>query len=256
MVSDDMLVTVLRRVSRELAGRRSIRDLDETLSQIVVSAVQTVPHVDAGGMSLAEKGRITSRHPSNDVVTQLDRLQSHLEEGPCITALEEPPADGMIFARDLAGDDARRWPRFAPRAVEAGYRSMLSTQLSAEGGTRAALNLYASAPDVFDAESRQVAGLFGVQAAMLLYGSEQAAFLQRAVDTRDVIGQAKGILMERFTVDDDEAFQMLVRSSQDTNMKLVDVAGWLRGEAAARRARRDADLPEPTPVESSPAESS
>jgi AmiR/NasT family two-component response regulator len=79
-----------------------------------------------------------------------------------------------------------------------------------------------------------------VQAALLLYGSEQAAHLQRAFDSRDVIGQAKGILMERFTVDDPQAFTMLVSSSQDTNMKLVDVARFLTEEAAVRsRARTD-----------------
>jgi AmiR/NasT family two-component response regulator len=72
---------------------------------------------------------------------------------------------------------------------------------------------------------------------MLLYGSEQATHLQRALDSRDAIGQAKGILMERFAVDDHGAFQMLVRSSQDTNMKLVDVALWLREEVAGRKKK-------------------
>ena len=113
---------------------------------------------------------------------------------------------------------------------------MLSTQLANDGAMRAALNLYAEKPRVFDDDARLTAGLFGVQAAMLLYGSQSAANLQRAVDSRDVIGQAKGILMERFSVDCDEAFQMLVRSSQETNVKLVEVARWLGLEAAGRRA--------------------
>jgi AmiR/NasT family two-component response regulator len=69
---------------------------------------------------------------------------------------------------------------------------------------------------------------------MLLHGADHAARLGHALETRDVIGQAKGILMERFTVDDEEAFRLLVTSSQDTNMKLVDVARWLTGEAVAR----------------------
>ena len=73
---------------------------------------------------------------------------------------------------------------------------------------------------------------------MLVYGSENAVQLQRAIDSRDVIGQAKGILMERFGVDDSEAFQMLVKSSQDTNLKLVKVASWLRDDLDRRRRER------------------
>lgn len=235
----DRLVAALRTAARDLAAKRSIRDLHLTLERIVLAAVDTVPHVDSGGVSITEDGQITSRSPSDDVVMTLDALQSRLGEGPCITAIREPRDDGMVLADDLAGDDGLRWPRFAPQAVDAGYRSILSIQLTTDGGMRAALNLYSGGASVFDLEARQIAGLFGVQAAMLLYGSEQAMHLQRAIDNRDSIGQAKGILMERFTVDEEEAFQMLVRSSQDTNMKLVDVSQWLRSEAAERRAQRD-----------------
>jgi hypothetical protein len=239
MASEDTLVIALRRAAGEIAAKRSIRDLHQTLAQIVLSAVQTVPHVDSGGISLTEDGTVTSRSPSSDVITKLDELQSRLYEGPCITAIEEPPEDGMVLADDLAGEDGARWPRFAPQAVDAGFRSILSTQLTTDHGMRAALNLYAVEPRVFDTEARQIAGLFGVQASMLLYGAQAANQLQHAIDSRDIIGQAKGILMERFTVDDGEAFQMLVSSSQDTNMKLVQVAEWLQNEANERRARRD-----------------
>jgi hypothetical protein len=107
---------------------------------------------------------------------------------------------------------------------------MLSTQLATNGSMRAALNLYATEPAVFDLPARVTAGLFAVQASMLLHGSEQAVHLSRAVDSRDVIGQAKGILMERFGVEEAEAFEMLVESSQSTNLKLVDVARWLVAE--------------------------
>jgi GAF domain-containing protein len=240
--SNDQLVAVMRRAARQIVNQRSIRDLDQTLGQIVTAAVQTVPGADAGGISMAEDGRISSRNPSAQSITDLDELQSKLDEGPCITAIKEPPDDGLIIAVDLAGEDEQRWPMFAPHAVECGYRSMLSTQLSVEDGTRAALNLYSRSPGVFDGEAQQLAGLFGLQAAILLYGSQQASQLQRALDSRDVIGRAKGILMERFRLNDDEAFQMLVRSSQDTNLKLVQVAQWLDSEAAERRAQYGPNL--------------
>ncbi len=224
---DDQLVVALRAAARELARRRSIRDLEETLRQIVASAVDTVPGVDAGSISMTEQGRIETRHPTSAEIGKLDGLQSELYEGPCITALENPPESGTVVAQDLAGADAERWPRFAPHVVEAGFRALMSTQLSVEGGVRAALNLYSTTADAFDVNARTLAGLFGVQAAMLIYGSRQASLLQRAVDSRDLIGRAKGILMERFGVGDEAAFQMLVKSSQDTNMKLTAVAQWL-----------------------------
>lgn len=232
--TNEELVTALRRAARDLAGRRSIRDLDQTLSDIVQAAVETVPHVEAGGISITQDGQVESRNPTGEVVAKLDQLQSELNEGPCITAVLEPPEDGIVISQDLGGPDSARWPAFAPQAVEAGYRAIMSTELSSHAGMRAALNLYAAEPDVFDLEARTTAALFGIQAAMLLYGSEQAGHLQTALHSRDLIGQAKGIIMERFRVRDDDAFEMLVRSSQDTNIKLVDVAGWLRDETNDR----------------------
>lgn len=234
---NDQLVASLRRAADQIIARRSIRDLDETLGQIVTAAVRTVAGADAGGISIAENGRIGSRNPSAPSVTDLDGLQSELREGPCITALREAPEDGMVLADDLAGPDAARWPRFAPEAVHRGYRAVLSTRLSSGDDSRTALNLYSRTPGAFTAGARQVAGLFGVQAAILLHGSRYAAQLTRALDSRDLIGRAKGILMERFTLDDDEAFQMLVRSSQETNIKVVEVARWLSSDLAERRAR-------------------
>jgi hypothetical protein len=240
----DRLVVALRTAARELAGRRSIRDLEQTLQQIVASAVATIPAVDAGSISVTEHGRIETRHPTSALIRELDEKQSELHEGPCIEALEDPGEDGTVLARDFAGADARRWPRFAPAAVGAGYRTLLSTQLDVDGGVRAALNLYSATPDAFDEETRMLAGLFGIEAGVLLYGAHTASHLQRALASRDLIGQAKGVLRERFGVDDDGAFQMLVKASQDTNTKLTAVARWLLDElarASARAADRAAD---------------
>lgn len=227
---DDRLVIAMRHAARALTDKRSIRDLERTLAQIVAAAVQTVPGVDAGSISMTEGGRVQTRHPTSTEIGKLDDIQSQLGEGPCISAIFDPPENGIVIAEDFAGREAGRWPGFAPHAVEFGYRSLMSTQLSPAGSIRATLNLYARAPEAFNQEARTLAGLFGVQAALVLYGAEQAAHLQRAVDTRDVIGQAKGILMERHHADDQAAFQMLVSASQDTNIKLVDVARWLTSE--------------------------
>jgi hypothetical protein len=217
---NDQLVVALRAAARGLANRRSIRDLEQTLGQIVAAAVDTIPSVDAGSISITEGGRVDTRHPTSDVIRKLDERQGQLFEGPCISALDDPPENGIVVAQDLAGADGERWPRFAPAAVEAGYRGLMSTTLSTDGGLRAALNLYSVSPDAFSEHCRVMAGLFGIQAALLLYGTSQAVHLQKAVDSRDLIGQAKGILMERFKVDDEAAFQMLVKSSQDTKNRV------------------------------------
>ncbi len=236
----DRLVTALRSAAHDLLARQSTADGRDVFADIVVAAVQTVPGADAGGVTLAERGQITSRGPTGEAVRKLDELQAELEEGPCITAAAEPAEDGVIVVEDLAEEPgSARWPRFAPRAVDLGYRSLMSTQLSVDG--TAALNLYSDKPDAFDEPARRVAGLFGLQAAILLHGADRTTQLTIALETRDVIGQAKGILMERFEVRDDQAFQMLVRSSQDTNIKLADVARWLTTErnANARRGAPD-----------------
>jgi len=238
---DDQIVVALRAAARNLAQRQGIRDLEETLHQIVASAVETIPGVDAGSLSMTEQGRIDTRHPTSDAIGKLDHTQSELGEGPCISAIEDPPESGVVLAQDLAGTDADRWPRFAPHAVEAGYRALLSIHLATDGSLRAALNLYSATPNAFDDHSRVFAGLFGVQAGLLLYGAHQAHHLRRAVDNRDLIGRAKGILAERFGVDDDAAFQMLVKSSQDTNLKLTAVAQWLTESTGTSAARSGHD---------------
>jgi hypothetical protein len=231
----DRLVIALRAAALGLVTRRSIDDLEATLAQIVLTAVETVPGVDAGSISMTRHGVVETRHPTTDEIGELDRTQGELFEGPCITALTDPADDGVVLAQDLAGEDATRWPKFAPQAVAFGFLSLMSTQLCAAPNMRAALNLYSRAPDAFDEQARRIAGLFGVQAGVLLYGSDRATHLKHAVDTRDVIGQAKGILMCRFAIDDDQAFRMLVSSSQETNIKLVDISRWLASEAAQGR---------------------
>lgn len=97
---------------------------------------------------------------------RLDELQAELDQGPCISAADEPPPSGVLVAHDLAGGDAECWPLFAPRAVEVGIRSIMSILLSVSRGSRSSLNLYSAKPNVFDESACLTAGLFGLQAAM------------------------------------------------------------------------------------------
>lgn len=232
---DDQLVAALRTVAEDLVESGTVPDLDATLDRIVASAVELIDGADEGGLSRTHHMTGYASHATSAVVSELDRLQDELNEGPCITAVDEPPPDGLILAKDLAGADQQRWPSFAPRAVACGFRSMLSAQLtSGRRSRRSSLNLYSRQPDAFDQDAQTMAGLFAVEAGTLLYGADAAAGMAYALNNRDMIGRAKGILMERFTLTDAAAFQMLVRTSQDTNIKVVEVSRWLTNEAEHR----------------------
>ncbi|MFC5065961.1 GAF and ANTAR domain-containing protein [Actinomycetospora atypica] len=240
MTDIDTLVTALRAAAHGLV-RHSIRDMETVLTQIVAAAAETVPGADGGGISRSESGAVQASHATSVAIRELDQLQVELNEGPCATAGETPPESGIVVAVDLEGpDDVGRWPTFAPAAARAGYRSVMSAHLSPPAGreAHAALNLYAREPGVFSDQARTMAGLFATQASLLLYGADQAAHLQRAVSSRDLIGQAKGILMERFSVGADQAFEMLISASQETNVKLVTVATWLTTAEVPAGTRR------------------
>ncbi|TDQ65154.1 ANTAR domain-containing protein [Actinomycetospora succinea] len=107
----------------------------------------------------------------------------------------------------------------------------LAVLLEVDGRPKAAVDLYSNRADGFDEQACRAAAMLGMTAAMLLLAPEHAAQLQEAVDSRDVIGRAKGILMERFGLDQNGAFAKLREASQETNMKLRDVAAWLAEEA-------------------------
>src|SRR5699024_7355657 len=134
---------------------------------------------------------------SDTAIAEVDQLQVRYREGPCVTALWD---EHTVSVADVAAA-AARWPRFAPQAVEAGVGSMLSFQLFTRASTLGALNLYAAAAGSFTAESRTVGELFALQAAAALGEARHVGQLHQALNTRDLIGQAKGVLMERFDLD-------------------------------------------------------
>jgi transcriptional regulator with GAF, ATPase, and Fis domain len=211
-------------------------DPDVMLAEIIAAAVAMVPGVDEGSVSVVTGRRnIGSQAPTGDLPVEVDALQEETQQGPCLDAAYEQLT---VRVDDMASET--RWPEFARRASQAGAASMLSLQLYVEGDNLGALNLYSRTPGAFDDESEQVGLLFASHAAVAYAGVRKEAQLAKAVVSRDLIGQAKGILMERFKVDDEAAFQMLVQSSQNTNMKLTAVAQWLTTDTTAQTARLDA----------------
>ena len=217
-------------------------DPGQMLATIVTGVLVAVPHAVAASITLIDKkGALTTHAPSNELVSEVDRIQTELHEGPCVDALSEQ-GDSVTNAPDLSSDPP--WPTFARVALDKGFAAVLSFQLRTNGSA-GAVNLYGSTPYCFSTNDQLIGSLFADQATVALAGARRAGDLNRALSSRDVIGRAKGILMERFRLDDARAFAMLVESSQHTNMKLHDVAAWLVGEAESLyETEHTAEVPE------------
>lgn len=204
----------------------------ETLYEIVRAAVDTVPGADHAGISLVHARReVRTAAATDEVVMNVDRTQYQVGRGPCLDALYEHRS---VNVPDTANEP--RWGEFIQRARDYGVASLLSFQLFVAEDNLGALNLYSSRPAAFDDESEHVGLLFASHAAVALANALELRNLTLAVQTRDLIGQAKGILMERYKLTGEQAFALLVRASQQTNTKLRDLAEQLvaTGELAVR----------------------
>ena len=117
-----------------------------------------------------------------------------------------------------------RWPDLADRATEAGIHGALCLQLFVQGRDLGALDLISREPDAFDDDSEQAGLLLAAHAAVALFDTQQLSGVTNALANRDLIGQAKGILMERHKITPWQAFDLLAQASQNTNRKVTDVA--------------------------------
>jgi hypothetical protein len=217
----------LNRLAQTLSAlARSLEAEDDTgamLDDLVAAAVAQIPGVDEGSISVVLGRRdMTSQSPSSELPERVDALQVEAGEGPCLDAVFR---ERVVRVPDMGSE--QRWPKFARRAAEAGAASMLSFQLWVEGDNLGALNLYGRRPHAFNEESEQIGLLFVSHAAVAMAGAQKQDQLAAGLATRDLIGQAKGILMERYQIDAQKAFALLVRVSQHSNRKLHDVAAEL-----------------------------
>ena len=196
-------------------------DVAQTLQKIVDLAVETIDGCDYAGISILKGGQGSTPVATDQVVRAVDAIQYETGEGPCLDAIR----DHEVFQTgDLSQEG--RWPRFSSRAhQETGITSMLCFRLFVAGDTLGALNLHSKAPDAFDERSRTAGVVFAAHAAMAMSTAVHEAQMEEALQSRDLIGQAKGILMAREGVTADQAFDMLRRASQRLNVKLREVAG-------------------------------
>jgi GAF domain-containing protein len=197
----------------------------DTLQSIVEAAPKVVPGARWAGISLVQGTKIVSEVPTSRAVAELDQLQSDLNQGPCLTALREYHT---VHIDDMRTET--RWPDFGREAQQRGMLSMLSFQLFVRSENLGALNLYSDEPGAFSEDSFLVGEILAQHAAVAMIGSAAETQFENALATRDVIGQAKGMLMQRDNLTGLQAFSLLTRASQQTNIKLVDVARWLVNE--------------------------
>jgi GAF domain-containing protein len=195
-------------------------DVQRTLDAIVHSAVATIPGADHASLSaVRDRRRMVTVASTGDLPRQVDDAQYLAGEGPCLDALYDRAA---VQLPDLAHET--RWPRFVELVRPLALGSMLAVQLYVEGDDLGGLHLQSGRAHAFTEESVHVALLFASHAAVAMAAAEQRENLTSALNNRDVTGQAKGILMERYKVTATQAFAMLVQISSITNRRLVDIA--------------------------------
>jgi GAF domain-containing protein len=196
------------------------RSLDATLQTIVEVACNSVPGFDQVGIAtLHRAGTIETRAFTGELVVRLDEIQCALREGPCSATLQ---GDEEVAVSCLSVED--RWPRYVPQARAAGIRSQMAVKLYLDHSALGVMSFYSTSGDDVTPDAQALARLFASHAAIALGHAHDRQHLNAAMQTRKIIGEAIGILMERHAMDEDRAFAFLVRASSHGNIKLRDVA--------------------------------
>lgn len=206
------------------------RTLDDTLQTIVEVACNSVPGFEHVGIATMQKNaEVETRAFTGDLVVGLDAAQYALHEGPGSAVLQ---GEESVCVSSMGSED--RWPRYAARARAAGVRSQLAIKLHLNDDVLGGINFYSTVHDEVSPDAQALALLFGTHAAIALGHARERETFTEGLQTRRAIGQAIGILMERYGVDEDRAFAFLVRASSHANIKLRAVAQELVAEANNR----------------------
>jgi GAF domain-containing protein len=214
--SHDLAVRMAE-LARAVAAPRSA---EEIFSEVTKAAVELIPGVDTAGILLITKGgKFESHAGTTDLPHELDELQHMLQEGPCMDAALN---DVMLRTEDFRNET--RWPAYSAAVAKLGVLSGMSFRLYTNERTAGALNLFGFEPVNWTVDQQTVGSVLAAHAASAIIANRQGEQLHSALNTRDRIGQAKGIIMERFGVDDMRAFDMLRRLSQESNTPLVKIA--------------------------------
>lgn len=213
------LAVGLAGMARDLLAQDGVQN---TLDRIVAHAVDLVDGCEhAGILLLHDRSRVETAAASGELVQLSDAAQHELGEGPCFDAAFRKQEIYRIADMEAT---TQRWPRYAPRARELGIGSMMGFLLYTEQGDLGALDIYSTAANTFTRNSELVGWLLASHAAVAFSAARTSAQQQAAIATRQDIGEALGAVMERHSMAEDDAFQLLKKISQDRNVKLREIA--------------------------------
>lgn len=195
--------------------------IDSTLGELITAAAESMPGAAHAGITLAtRRGTVETVSSTHPVAVVLDNIQRRHAEGPCLSAAWD---EQIIRIDDMS--EAGRWPRYRRDALQqTPIRSVLSFRLFLERRAMGALNFYAEAPHAFVEDAVAVGMLWASHTSLAWKMAERDQQYRAALESRDTIGQAKGVLMERFDIGANQAFDMLKRLSQDSNTPLATIA--------------------------------
>ena len=194
-------------------------DLDDALALVARVAVETGIWTYAGITEVLSDNAFRTYGATDPVVLQIDALQYEAHEGPCIQAAYN---DGALHSADVAVDP--RWPVWGPQAARLGIGGVVSVHLYSSDSDLGALNLYSTGVRDYADDDLETAGLIAAHASIALAHFRDTEHLWKAIDARHRIGQAQGILMERFNLTAEAAFGVMRRLSQEGHVKLHIIA--------------------------------
>lgn len=205
------------RIARRLAEED---DLDGLLQRIVALGHEYLDGCDGVSIMLIQRGgKVSTPAFSSALARDGDRAQYRAQDGPCLEAIRE---HHTVVIDDLGAE--KRWPAFSELALDLGVRSMVSARLFVLGDTMGSLNFYSGAPHAFGQDALLYGQVFSSHAAVALKAAITESGLAAALSTRDIIGQAKGVVMAREGLGADEAFEVLRQRSQTLNVPLRTLA--------------------------------
>lgn len=207
----------------EMAMHLHEQETTEATVDLITKYARVATECDDAGILLSPaRQRLETVSATSERVEISHALQRELDEGPCLDAID---GYGVYLSPDVEIDP--RWPRWGPKVADLGLHGVMSVRLETKNRRYGSLNLYAERRGEFSEADLALAQIFARHASIALATAHHEEGMQVAIDVRKLIGQAQGILMERFDVDADSAFAVLRRYSQHHNMKIQDVAGWV-----------------------------
>lgn len=200
-------------------------DVMATLDRICRTALLVVPNGSFCGLTVRRRrGRLETLAHTDELALRCDELQYDLDEGPCVSSVEDDTAN---LVRSTEHDE--RWPRWGPKVADLGVHSIVSAQMSAasidpDREPLGAINVYGRTTDEFDDADVRRLHVYGVHAGHALSMAHMVTTLHEGIESRHEIGVAQGILISRYGVDRNQAFESLRRYSSHANVKLREVA--------------------------------